>query len=30
MNAHHAGCDEAKADIDRLFEREGPKATAAC
>lgn len=30
MNAHHARCDEAKANIDRLFELEGPAATAAC
>ena len=30
MNAHHARCDEAKANIDRLFEPEGPAATAAC
>lgn len=30
MNAHRARCGEAKANIDRLFELEGPVATAAC
>lgn len=30
MNAHRARCDEAKANIGRLFELEGPAATAAC